>query len=60
MDKDRTQGGQNKVVGKVKEMAGKLTGNERLEAEGKAQQVGGTVQGKVGEAKDTVRGTVKR
>ena len=38
------------VKGKVQEGAGKLTGNEDLEAEGHLNQAGGKVREKVGEA----------
>ena len=38
------------VKGKVQEGAGKLTGNEDLEAEGHLNQAGGKVSEKVGEA----------
>ncbi|MGK5631541.1 CsbD family protein [Streptomyces sp. URMC 123] len=34
----------DKLKGKAKETAGKVTGNERLEAEGKADQVEGDVK----------------
>lgn len=60
MDKDRVEGKQSTIVGKVKEVVGKMTGNERLEAEGKGEKVGGKVQNTVGEGKDAVRDTVKR
>ncbi|WGF86978.1 CsbD family protein [Marinivivus vitaminiproducens] len=60
MDKDRTSGTATNIKGKIKEAAGKLTGNERLEAEGKAEQVGGKAQNTYGQAKDTVRDTVKK
>jgi uncharacterized protein YjbJ (UPF0337 family) len=60
MDKDRVAGKAKEVKGAVKEGFGKLTGNERTEAEGAAEKVAGKVQGKVGEAKDAVRDAVKR
>ena len=44
----------DKVSGKVKETAGKLTGDESTEAKGKAQQIAGDVKEKLGEAKDKV------
>jgi uncharacterized protein YjbJ (UPF0337 family) len=40
----------------VKEVAGKVTGNARLEAEGKVDKVAGKVQSAVGGLKDTLRG----
>lgn len=56
MDKDRVEGAWEKTKGTVKEAAGKVTGDAKLEAEGKAQKAGGTVQNAVGGAKDALRG----
>ncbi|WP_428390197.1 CsbD family protein [Lichenicoccus sp.] len=55
MDKDRTTGVGHQVKGAVKQGAGKVTGNERLEAEGVAEKTGGKVQEGVGKGKDAVR-----
>jgi uncharacterized protein YjbJ (UPF0337 family) len=46
------------VKGKVQEGAGKLTGNEDLEAEGNLNQAGGKVREKVGEAGRNVADTL--
>ena len=43
------------AAGKVKEGVGDLTDNERLEAEGKADQTAAAEKKKVEEAKDAVR-----
>lgn len=59
MDKDRIEGAKKQVVGSVKEALGKVTGSEKLEAEGTAEKAGGKVQGKVGEAKDKARDALK-
>lgn len=56
MDKDRVGGMVEKAKGTAKEVAGKVTGDAKLEAEGKAQKAGGTVQNAVGGAKDAIRG----
>jgi uncharacterized protein YjbJ (UPF0337 family) len=56
MDKDRVGGAMEKAKGTMKEMAGKVTGDTKLEAEGKAQKAAGTVQNAVGGVKDTLRG----
>lgn len=56
MDKDRVEGSANQAKGTVKEMAGKLTGDAKLEAEGKADKAAGKVQNAVGGLKDTLRG----
>jgi uncharacterized protein YjbJ (UPF0337 family) len=56
MDKDRVEGSWEQAKGKVKEMAGKATGDAKTEAEGKAQKTAGKVQNAVGGLKDTLRG----
>jgi uncharacterized protein YjbJ (UPF0337 family) len=56
MDKDRIEGAAEQVKGKMKEVAGKVTGDTKLEGEGKADQVAGKVQNTVGGIKDTLRG----
>jgi uncharacterized protein YjbJ (UPF0337 family) len=56
MDKDRVEGSVEQAKGKVKEVAGKVTGDSKLEGEGKADQVAGKVQNTIGGIKDTLRG----
>jgi uncharacterized protein YjbJ (UPF0337 family) len=56
MDKDRIKGSFEQAKGKVKEVAGKATGDAKLEGEGKADQVAGKVQNAVGGLKDALRG----
>ena len=56
IDKDRVEGSAHQAAGKVKEWAGKATGDSKTEAEGKAEQVKGKVQNAVGGLKDAVRG----
>ena len=55
MNKDRVEGSFEQAKGKVKEVAGKVTGDSKLQSEGKAQQVAGKVQNAVGGIKDTVK-----
>lgn len=55
-DHDRIEGAAKNIGGKIKEAAGKLTGDEKLKAEGRADQVVGKVQNAVGGIKDTLRG----
>ena len=55
VDKDRIQGSAEQAKGKVKEVAGKASGDSKLEAEGKTQQVAGKVQNTIGGLKDTVK-----
>ncbi len=54
-DQDRIEGAAKNIGGKIKEAAGKLTGDEKLKAEGRADQVEGKVQNTVGGIKDTLR-----
>ncbi|MFZ4405992.1 MAG: CsbD family protein, partial [Paracraurococcus sp.] len=44
MDKDRIEGAAKQVKGAVKDMAGKVTGDAKLQAEGKADKAEGKVQ----------------
>jgi uncharacterized protein YjbJ (UPF0337 family) len=60
MDKDRIEGAATNAKGKVKEVAGKAIGDGKLKAEGKADQVAGTVQNAIGGAKDAIRDAVKK
>ena len=56
MDKDRIKGSAQQAKGAVKEVAGKITGDAKLEAEGKGDKVAGKVQHAVGGLKDSLRG----
>ena len=60
MDKDRVKGSADQAKGAIKEAAGKLTGDAKLEAEGKADKLKGKVRNAVGGAKDAVRQTAKK
>jgi uncharacterized protein YjbJ (UPF0337 family) len=55
-DKDRVEGSMTNMKGSVKEGAGKLTGDSKLEAEGKMDKVKGKVQNAVGGIKDALKG----
>ena len=55
MDKDRVEGSLNQAKGAIKQGAGKVTGDKKLEAEGAAEKAAGKVQNTVGGAKDAVR-----
>ena len=55
MDKDRVQGLMNQAKGAVKEGVGKMAGDAKTEAEGKADKATGKMQNAVGSAKDGVR-----
>src|SRR5580704_889856 len=56
MDKDRIKGAANEAKGAMKQMAGKVTGDAKLKAEGKAQQSAGKLQNAIGGLKDAARG----
>jgi uncharacterized protein YjbJ (UPF0337 family) len=56
MDKDRIEGSEKGIIGKIKEVAGKVLGDAKLESEGKASQVAGKVQNAVGGLRDTLKG----
>ena len=56
MDKDRVKGSAEQAKGKVKEVAGKVLGDSKLESEGKGDKVKGKMQSAVGGIKDTLRG----
>ena len=55
MDKDRIKGSAKQAKGKVKEVAGKATGDKKVEAEGKTEKTAGKVRNAVGGLKDAVR-----
>lgn len=60
MDSDRIAGAAKQVKGAIKDAAGKVTGDEKLQAEGKADKTAGKVQNTVGGAKDGVRDAVNK
>jgi uncharacterized protein YjbJ (UPF0337 family) len=59
MDKQHIKGAADKAKGSVKEAAGKMTGNERLQAEGKADKAKGSVRNAAGNVKDAARDLTK-
>jgi uncharacterized protein YjbJ (UPF0337 family) len=52
MNEQHVKGAVDKVFGKAKEVAGRVTGNKRLETEGKVDQAKGAVRNAAGDAKD--------
>jgi uncharacterized protein YjbJ (UPF0337 family) len=56
MDRNRVKGSAEQAKGKVKELAGKATGDKKLEAEGKANKAGGKIRSAIGGLKDALRG----
>jgi len=59
MDKDRIAGAAKQAKGAVKEAAGKVMGDTKLEGEGKADKVAGKIQNAAGGVKDAVRDATK-
>jgi len=60
MHKDEAAGLGKQAKGAVKDAAGGLTGNEKLQAEGKMDKAEGKLLQKVGEVKDDARDALKR
>ena len=56
MDKDRINGAANQAKGAIKETAGKMTGDTKLQTEGVLDKAKGKIESAVGGAKDTLRG----
>jgi uncharacterized protein YjbJ (UPF0337 family) len=52
---DKAKGHANDAIGNAKQAVGKATGNDRLRAEGAAQELKGEGQKLKGEAKDAVK-----
>lgn len=60
MSTNRVEGAMDKAAGSVKQAVGKMTDNERLEAEGAVQKTKGDIQNKVGKAQDKIGDAIKR
>ena len=54
-DHDRIEGAAKHMGGEIKEAAGKVTGDEKLKAEGRADQLEGKIQNTVGGIKDSLK-----
>ncbi|MFH6780900.1 MULTISPECIES: CsbD family protein [Methylobacterium] len=52
---DKIKGLANEAVGNVKQGIGSVTGNEKLQAEGKAQELKGEAQKTTGDVKDGIK-----
>ncbi len=55
MEKEHLKGAAKTAEGQIKETAGKLTGDKKLEVEGKLKQAEGEVRKAVGDAKDAIK-----
>jgi uncharacterized protein YjbJ (UPF0337 family) len=56
MDKEHVKGAAKDAQGKLKEAAGKATGDRRTEQSGKADQAEGKIRKAAGDVKDAVKG----
>jgi uncharacterized protein YjbJ (UPF0337 family) len=57
MDKDRIVGSAKELKGAVKQALGKALGDAKLESDGRADKIEGTIQNAVGGIKDTFKGS---
>ena len=55
MDREHVKGAADKVKGAVKDTAGKLTGDKKLQAEGKLDKAKGAAHNVAGDVKDAVK-----
>lgn len=55
MDKEHVKSAADKASGAVKEAAGKVTGNQKLEAEGKFDKAKGEAREFIGDVKDAAK-----
>lgn len=60
MNKHQVEGRVDQAAGKAKEVAGRVVGNEKLEAEGLADQVKGKTEAGYGDAKEKVKDNAKK
>ena len=58
MDENRLEGTARNIGGKVESLAGDITGDTKLKADGAMDKAGGKVQRAYGQAKDTVKDAV--
>jgi uncharacterized protein YjbJ (UPF0337 family) len=55
VDREHVKGAADKVKGAIKDTAGKLTGDKKLQAEGKIDKAKGSAHNVAGDVKDAVR-----
>ena len=58
-NKDQVKGQSKEVGGMIKEVTGKIVGNEKLEQKGKNQKVRGEAQAAIGDIKADVKEAVR-
>jgi uncharacterized protein YjbJ (UPF0337 family) len=59
MDKDRIKGAAQKLKGSIENTIGKMTGNRKLETEGKIDKAAGSLRSATGNARDNIRAAAK-
>jgi uncharacterized protein YjbJ (UPF0337 family) len=59
MDKNRIEGAGRQAGGAIKETAGKVAGNRRMQAEGAVQKAAGKMQNTLGKAADKAKTTTR-
>jgi uncharacterized protein YjbJ (UPF0337 family) len=59
MDSEHVKGAADKVKGAIKDTAGKVTGDSKLQAEGKWDKAKGAAHNAAGDVKDAVRDASK-
>ncbi len=55
MDKDRMKGSATQTGGKIKQAAGDISGDSKMQTEGKMDQVKGKAQNALGGVKDALK-----
>jgi uncharacterized protein YjbJ (UPF0337 family) len=55
MDREHVKGTADKAKGAIKDAAGKVTGDEKLESEGKVDKAKGSAHNVAGDLKDAVK-----
>jgi uncharacterized protein YjbJ (UPF0337 family) len=55
MDREHVKGTADKVKGSIKDTAGKVTGDKKLESEGKLDKAKGSARNIAGDVKDAVK-----
>jgi uncharacterized protein YjbJ (UPF0337 family) len=56
MDSEHVKGAADKAKGAVKDAVGKVTGDEKLQAEGKLDKAKGAAHNVAGDVKDAIKG----
>jgi uncharacterized protein YjbJ (UPF0337 family) len=60
MDREHVKGAADKIKGAMKDTAGKVMGDEKLQAEGKFDKAKGEAHNVAGDVKDAARDAAKR